>query len=393
MFEFTASVDDLKKALSVVALATVETAEDVQSHALCSYSSKKEPVAKLYLSSSDKDKMALSQIPITDVKTSDSKGIEFTADPKRLQTLISNSDSKQIKFTYDSETKTLNVYASEDSDAYVSFASFDPDEFLSFEKELEATFDVKTFNPTVFLTAVRFIQGFLPNDDKEKKFSNMFFDKGIVYGTNGSNRIGAFKSEDFADISNMTIRRVMLAPIASMLDKIEAPSIKLKASDKIIAVTSSDNAHSFGFRRSVMPMPKMPISMEVPKLDGFNIDRSMLLKKLNRLSVASREDVGLKMSLKNGDKTELLIETETDRKSHEKLTCQRLSGSAELEFYLECSKLKTVLGLFQASNVDMYIDKTKSLIYSSASLLVQQDNVEVKKPFISVGLVALGKRI
>jgi hypothetical protein len=389
MFEFIASAADLKRALSVVALATIDAAEDIQGHALFTYKAKE---TKLCLSSSDKDKMAVSQLPIVDVQGD--KGIEFTADPKRLQTLISNSDSKQIKFTYDSESKTLNVYASEDSDAYVSFASFGPDEFLSFEKELGAAFDVKTFDSTVFLTALRFIQGFLPNDDKEKKFSNLFFDKGIMYGSNGANKIGAFQSGDFAGISDMTIRRSMLTPIMAMLDRIDSPSMKLSASDKIIAVSTPDNTCSFGFRRSVIPMPKMPISITPPKLDGFNIDRSIILKKLSRLAVASREDVGLKFILKTGDKPELSIETDTDRKSHEKMACQRISGSTELEFHFECALLKTVLSLFQASDVDVYIDKTKSLVYSVADIITkQQDGSEIKKPFASVGLIALARKV
>jgi hypothetical protein len=141
-------------------------------------------------------------------------------------------------------------------------------------------------------------------------------------------------------------------------------------------------------------MPKMPISITPPKLDGFNIDRSIILKKLSRLAVASREDVGLKFILKTGDKPELSIETDTDRKSHEKMACQRISGSTELEFHFECALLKTVLSLFQASDVDVYIDKTKSLVYSVADIITkQQDGSEIKKPFASVGLIALARKV
>lgn len=396
MIEFTAAVTDLKKALAIVALATVDSAEDIQGHALFNFPGNG-PVGCFYLYSTDKDKIASSRLPVSDVK-SDKTGVtaeeifgaQFTADPRKLQALISNTDQKQIKFTYDSATKTLNVYASENSDAYVSFASFKPEEFLTFEKELRLTIDVKTFDSSMFLSAIRFIQGFLPNDDKEKKFANMFFDKGTVFGTNGSYKIGAFQSDEFSGISDLSIRRIMLSPIASMLDKTDSSTIKLSSSDKLIAISLPDDSSTFGFRRSVLTMPKMPVSVDQPKQDGFNINRTALLKKLNRLAVVSKEDVGLKMELKG---TELSIETETDRRSYEKITCQRVIGDTDLEFFMECSKVKSVLNLFQASNVDIHIDKTKCIIRSAAELVTIEGEKETKKSFISVGLLALARKI
>jgi len=392
MIEFTATVSDLKKALSIVALATVDSAEDIQGHALFNFFNYpvNEPEAHFDLYSTDKDKIASSKLPVADIKSDETGNIQFTADPKKLQALISNSDQKYIKFTYDSTTKTLNVYASENSDAYVSFASFKPEEFLTFEKELRLTVDVKTFDSSMFLSAIRFILGFLPNDDKEKKFANMFFDKGTIFGTNGSYKIGAFQSAEFSGISDLSIRRVMLSPIASMLDKVDSPMIKLSSSEKMIAISLPDDSCTFGFRRSVMTMPKMPVTVDQPTQDGFNINRTTLLKKLNRLAVVSKEDVGLKMALKG---TELSIETETDRRSYEKIACQRIIGDSDLEFFMECSKVKTVLNLFQASNVDIHIDKTKCIIRSAAELVVAEGEKETKKPFISVGLLALARKI
>jgi hypothetical protein len=394
MFEFTASIDDLKKALSVVALATTEAAEDIHAQALFRYPKQREPVSKLYLSSTDEDRIALSQLSVTDVKTSDdlaSKEIEFTADPQRLQALISNSDLKIIRFVYDPKTLTLNAYASEDSEAFISFASFDPTEFLSFEKSIDAAINVTVFNTEIFLSAIRFVQGFLPNDDKEKRFSNMFFDHGKIYGTNGSYKLAAFQCEDFSGLSNLAIRRSMLGPIVSMLDRVKSSSLKLKTSDSIVVVTSADDTYSFGFRRSTINMPKMPIQTVRPASKGFTIEPAILIKKLNRLAVASKEDVGLRLSMKEDD-NELLIETETERKSREKITCQRIAGSDSIEIFNHCSKIKSVIEPFTAASVEVYLDKN-TIIYSESEFSVKEDGVETKKPFIAVGLLATAKRV
>lgn len=384
MIKFSATTADLKRALSVVALATGDVTSNIQSHALFSIKENKG-----FLYSTDEDKIASSYFPISDIDIEGDE-IEFTADPKRVQTLITNSDSDQIKFTYDPESKTLNIYASDSKDAYVSFASFDPNNFLRLDLSKQELNQV--VNANIFLSGIKFILGFLPKDDKDKKFSNLFINNGVMYGSNGHTKIGAFKNDGIADIPNLTLRRQMLSSIVSIIDKTDMSELAVKSSNKLITFSSTDDLYCFGFRKSTIEMPKFPISIDVPELDGLNINRAILLKKLNRLSLASWEDIGIKMVFKDNENLEM--ETATDRPSYEHLPCKRISGEQSLDFVIECNKFKRVLSLFQASNIDLYVAKTKCTIYSNAEIIIEEEGKEpIKKPFTAIGLLTLARII
>ena len=149
MLNFSASTKDLKKALSVVALATGDTANTIRSHTLFKIDESRENVL---LYSTNEDKIAKSHFVVSSIEGDDSVS-EFTADPKRIQALINNSDLNEISFTYDSEKKTLNVYASDNEDAYISFASFDPKEFLTFDLSNQESNGI--VNSIVFLKGIK----------------------------------------------------------------------------------------------------------------------------------------------------------------------------------------------------------------------------------------------
>jgi hypothetical protein len=211
MTEFTTNTSELKKALSIVSMATGESAENVHGHALF-HITKDAKAALIY--TTDNDKMAASYVVMDNLST-DQDIVQFTADPKRLQTLMSSSDSSTVKLSYDKETQTLSVFVSEDSKAFVSFASFNPDSFLTFDKEIAEATLIKTLNAVIFQSGIRFIQGFLPNDDTNKKYSNLFILDGAMYGSNGSSKVGAYVSDELVDM-NVTIRRPMLPSIGAL---------------------------------------------------------------------------------------------------------------------------------------------------------------------------------
>jgi hypothetical protein len=381
MITFTTGISDLKKALSVVRLGAGEAAESIHSHAL--FVLKK---GKVILYATDEDKIALSNFS---AEYTEEKDIRFTANPKRIQELITNSDSDQIKFTYDEEEKTLNVYASEDSKSFLSFASFEPDEFLTFNKELSDRKVIKTINAEVFLNSMRFSQGYLPGDDKDKKYTNIFINEGAVYGSNGNTKIGAFKSSDLDGMETLALRKTMLSSIIAMIDKTGISNVVIKASDKFVTFSSEDNTHCFGFRKPNVDMPDLPISVKKPETIGFNIDRKIILKKLKRLSLASWESIGIKMIF---EKDNLLIETITDRVSQERMPCKHISGEEKIDFILECNPFRSVLDLFKTDEIDMYIDKKKCTIYSEADILVEEEGKEpLNKPFIAVGFMTLAR--
>jgi DNA polymerase III sliding clamp (beta) subunit (PCNA family) len=382
MIEFTAPVSDLKKALSIVALATGDNVEDIHGHALFSTD---ESGVTLY--ATDEDKMATAFLPVEGLDSGAST--RFTLDPKKLQALINTSKGDAIRFAYEDETKTLNVYASEDSDAFISFPSFDPDSFLTFNEDFATAQEVKTVEIPVVTSAIKFIQGFL-SDDKNKKYSNVYIVDGKIYGANGSSKVGAFISPSFEGV-NLVLRRALLSAISMFLDKSSVEAVSIKQTEKIIVFSTSEGLNNFAFRKSVVDVPKLPISTTVPQAEGFIVDRGALLKKLNRLFLTHNQrnpEFGLKVSVKG---TDIVMETIADRKSIEKITCERISGNGALDFTIDCIKLKDVLGLFEAERVDVYQEKGKCTLYSDAKLILKEGNPPETSPFVEIGLVTLAK--
>jgi hypothetical protein len=132
-----------------------------------------------------------------------------------------------------------------------------------------------------------------------------------------------------------------------------------------------------------MEIPNLPLVTKVPETDGFNIDCDKLTKKLNRLMLASPENFGIKFKL-NGDI--LSMETVTDRVSYEKINCRRIGKSVnDLEFIMESGFLQKILNLYEAADVDIYIDGQRCIIHSSADILIEKTNE--KRPFTAIGLL------
>jgi hypothetical protein len=379
--EFIAMIADLKKALSVVSMAVGEGSETINGHALFDVKDN-----QIFLYSSDNDKMAAAYLPVSNLSTD--KDVQFTADPKRIQKLISSSDSDVAKFVYEDATKTLNIYVSENSESYVSFASFEPENFLTFDKELESATEIKTIDANMFKAGIKFIQGFLPDKDTNKKYSNLYIVNGIMYGSNGSFKIGAFESTDLKD-TNITIRSLMLPAVNSLIDITSTPEVILSETEKIIVVSTKDQLSSFAFRKTTITVPKLPLSTKIPEMEHFNIDCKILLKKLTRLSLTSNNEIGIKINVSS---TDMSMETVADRKSYEKIICKRAPDSESLEFIVESEKFKGILSSFQAPNADLYIDKSKCIIYSNANFIFEESGKEpITKQFIAVGLMTLAK--
>jgi len=382
MIEFTTKLADFKKALNIVSLAIDESPELIKGQALFIAQASE---ALLY--ASNEDKIAKALLPIEGLQSPCS----FTIDPKRVQTLLSNSDTDIIKIGYDDESKTVLFYVSEESDSHVSFGSLDPSTAISFEEEIQEVKEIKSLDASIFLTGIKFILGFLPGDDKNKKFSHLFVTDGVMYGSNGSSKIGAFISPDIEGANKLVIRRSMLQPIVNFIDKTDTSTIIITETDKKLIFFSQDDHFCFGFRKSLIEQPKMPISVEPPNIKGFSIEKGPFIKKINRLSLTSRDDIGIKILVKNN---EISMQTISDRPSTEKSLCKAFSENTDLDFVCKCGDLKNLLGLFQASSIDAYIDKTKCIIYSKAELLVEETGKDpTKKPFTAIGLMTLARII
>jgi hypothetical protein len=153
-------------------------------------------------------------------------------------------------------------------------------------------------------------------------------------------------------------------------------------------ITTSGSSY-FGFKKSSIEPPKIPLSIEEPKVFGIKVDRSLLIKKISRLALTSREELGISFSVSDN---ELAMETASDRKSIEKIPCKLISKGSPIDFILEAGKLKNILGLFQAPEISMHIDKTRCTLYNNADLITEENGKEpIKKPFTAIGLISLAR--
>ncbi len=379
MVKFTANTAELKKSLSIVALAVGKITNHIQSHALFSIIGD-----QCHLGSTDEDKVAESLFLLSEVEGGD---IQFTADPKNMMKLLTSTDSAETDFTYEPETKTLKVFTSKSKKSFLSFASLNPEKFLMPNLELQ---ELKhTVITEVFLDGIKFAQGFI--NEKDEKFSNIYITNGVFFGANGNTKVGAFASPDMRDAPNLALRKTVLSSIASMVEKADITEIAIKTSEKLITFSSPDNSHTFGFRKSTAVTPSFPIKTDPPALPMFNVDRILFQKKLNRLSLTSWEDVGLKMTIKD---QELEMETVGERPSIETLPC-KCEAEEPIEFIIQCNKFKQVLGLYKASNVDVYVAKGRCTLYSVANIEIEEEGKEepVNKSFTAVGLMTLARLI
>lgn len=381
--DFFVQKEDMKKALSVVALATDESADHIWGHALFKIDGDN---LKLY--STNKDKIAFGTCSVSKMEGDPE---EFTADPKKVTALLSSSDMEVIRFNYKKEENTLNVYASENKNAYLSFASFEPDKFLSFESKLKTASNIATINAGIFLSGLKFIQGFLPPDDRNQKFARMYVEKGVMYGSNASNKIGAYLSPALEGLDGLIVRRPLLSSLCQMIDKINPTDINVKDANKHIIVMTPDDSFGFGFLKTTDNMIKFPISIQKPDTDAFTIDRNLFLKKLNRLAITSGNELGIKMKLRS---TDIEMNTILERSSVENIDVHRFIGKDDVEFIVDYRLAKAILGLYQASNLDIFVDKSKYTIWSEAELEIQEENKEItKKSFTAIGLVSLAREV
>ena len=394
MLKFSVNTNKMKTALDVVTFATADAFESILTHALFRVEGN-----NIHLRTTDSDRIGVASCAIENVD-GDTQ-IQFTASPKKLSALLKDSDIDQAQFVFDDGS--LRVCVSNNDKAYTTFPSFKPEEFLTFEEELVKFVDLKTVNAGVLLTGIRFITGFLPQDDKNKKFAGMYVSEGILYGSNGSNKIGAFESIDLKDLENLFIRRVMLSDIVGFIDKTDVDNTVIKSTSKMIGVFSPDGSYGLGFLKptedmSKFPMAKITMTLDRPSCDGFNIDKGPLIKKLNRMAVTADADATIKFDLlKAAEGTPGTIEMSTvcDRPSTESIACKRLTGTESFSFALEYRFLKGVLGQFQASNIDVYVDAQKCTIISEAEIEIEGPDKDkpVRKPFKEVAFLSVSRLI
>ena len=374
--------EDLKKTFGIVSLAASAQTEKISSHALVKIQDTK---ATVY--ATDGDRMAYSNFTPAEADGT----FEFTVDPKKMLEVINSTDTDSIKITYDQEAKTVSVYDSENSESVLSFPSFNSEEFLTFDSEMGKAIPMGSVDSEMLQMGLKFIQGFLPveKNPKSEKYTRLYASKGVLYGANGANKIGAFQSNELTPLDELIIRRNMLEPIAGkkgLLEQSGSSKISIITTSNMVFLTSSDNSCGFGFLRTNDAIPKYPISIDNPQCNGFNISRPGLIKKLDRLAITSAN--GIKASVEN----EILsMATVTERVSKDSIACKILRGTEKFEYTFDHKLMGSILGLFQASNLDIYIDKTKCLLISQAEL--EDITTKERKPFKAIGLMSLARAV
>lgn len=385
MVKFTAKVIDIKKALILSGLAAGKTFNNIHSHSLFIVDGN---FVSLY--STDEDKISKTFFPILEYENTEDQTPVFTADPRRIDKVLKDSnENDEIMFSYDQEKKTLKIFIHKNRKSYISFPSFNAEDFLDFRECLK-NFDISVnLSANLLMSSLKFVSGFAPKKDN-KKFSNIFIEKGVIVASDGSTKIGAFTSELFKDLPDLTIRKSMVPSILSFINKLDDCNLFLNTSDKFIILSSSDGLHYFGFRVSLITKPRIPFQLERPDTNGFNVNNNDLQNALNRLGITLWEDSGVQVTMKDH---ELMIETIIERESREIVPCEPINSN-DFEFIIECKEFEKTLKMFSASNIDIYRVKNRAVIYSSANIQYENDEEEqITIPFTAIAVKTLGRII
>lgn len=365
--------EELKRVMNVVSLAVVSKSSMKDSHALfCPTSS---DTLKVY--ATDEDRIATASCPISLLEGDAQK---FTADPKKVLALISGSETDTIIFEYIPEDKTLRIHVSENEKSFVSMPCFDPEEMVPFDEELDKMLCVRTVNAGQLLSAIRFGKGFLPTKENPN-FSCLYLSDGVMYGSNGFNRISAYQAGDWKGIETLVLRQGMLDSISQLIDRINLDDISIYTSSKFIGFFSEDKGTGFGFLKTVQEMPKFPISLDRPETGGVALDRTVLQKKLQRFQIAEGPDFSVNFVLKGtGDSAILEMTTLGDRASTENMPCIRKEGSEDQEFLVKYTHLKTLVSVYQSNSVELYVGNVTLTVFCEGKLEIDQEIVVEEEP-------------
>ena len=377
MTEFSVNSKDLKKALNITILGINDKIESVTGISI--FKILLGEVCLVY--STDNDKKALAALAIS----GQCNPVVFGVNPKNLLSFLSTTDKESLYLSYDPEKNTLIISESEKS--YISLNCVDTSSFISFEDDYSNAEKIASVNSDMFINGLKYILGYTTTDEKSK-YSSIFIKDGIIYGANGSTHIGVFKNLDLEPIAKLVIRRQMVTAISSFiitLVKDNIMEVTIKITDKSVYFCSPDELYGFGYKLSTIEPPTLPINTEFPECSGYRIDKKVLIKKLTRLALTSKDEIGIKVTATGGS---LNLETISERKSADEIPYITKIGDPESEFIIECNRFKKLLGLFDDSKIDLYSEDKYFILYSEADYLI---NDKVTKRFKQVGTIYRAK--
>jgi hypothetical protein len=382
MLEFNIPKTPLENAMKLANLSTEASENTITGHCLFEVGNKEIRV----LATDKRNKLSMSKIRIS----FEGKG-KFTANPRKILELLKTVESDTIKIGYMSDTATLQIFLSDNQESFVSLPSFDPSTYAPIAENFEKAFDLKTVNAGSFLGGLQFIKGFLT---KDQKFSNMYITKGVMYGSNGNNKAGAFTNPDLADLDELVFPLSTFTAISSLIEILvpdkggnsSVQDIVIGTSSNHVFISSPAKDFIYAFTKVQTKMPKIPITVDEPNLDGWKIDKNAFLKKLGRLQLTDIK-AGLKCTFSE-DKIQLY--TIAERASKDFLSCTKIKDSKEMTCITECRLLIEVLKQFGGNEIDFYV-KNKIVLYNKADLEFLVQGKKVMKPFICAAAISLSR--
>ena len=309
--------------------------------------------------------------------------MSFTADPRKVLKLIKTVETPSVRLEFLPESMTLQIYLSDTQDSYVSLPSFDPKSYAPITDNFEKAFDLKKVNAAVFSAGIQFIKGLL--DLKDQKFSNMYITKGVMYGSNGNSKAGAFSSPDLNDLDELVFPISTFPAVASLIEALDLQDILISTSSNHIFVNSPAKDFIFGFTKVQIKMPKIPINVDEPSFGGWTIDKNLFLKKLGRLQLSGDSKMGVKCVFK-GDRINFI--TIADRSSKDFMPCIRKKEPEDIECLAECRLLENALSQFGGSDIDFYV-KRKIILFKRGELEYLVEGIKGIQPFVSAAAVSL----
>jgi hypothetical protein len=372
MIEFSVTNENLRKALILANTATGDTKNTIESH--CLFNLKDSSLT--ILSTNKSTCFSRASLTVTGSGT-----CQFTVDPGKILNLIKMSGSDTMKFIFHPETTTLEIYASEEEDSFVSLSSLDPTTFPDIEDNFNKAFEIKAFDAGIFLKGLRFAEGFIATGKNAGKFGNVFCSDGVLYGTNGNDVAGAYTSSEFTGLNDLIFPGSIITQISNIINKLNFLEVIVKTTSNAIIISSSD--YSFGFTKVQIPIPKMIVSIQEPTSSGWDLEKNLLLKKIGRLQVSGESGMGIELCF---NPSRLDIVTKAERPSRESLPCK---GTEEAMFTADCWMLERILDLFEGDTLSVHSGKCRINLFSKGTINIQEKEGERPVPFSCAALIAL----
>lgn len=367
--EFTVSKSDFKNAIGLTrkALSKVVIQEE-RGHLLFKVNG-----PTMTIQATNNDLKARCSI---DVTNSSGEDFSFTADPKILEKLISKVEVQDINIDFDKSALTVRVYTTDSKKSFTTLQSFPPDKMLTFEDPTKRVRTEHTVNKAALVFALEFADNFLaPKKEEQKQYDFVVINKGIVFSSNGTNKMGFVALKTLEPVIDMKIRKLVLPLYVSFVEGISDPEIKLIDTDKDIGIESLDGKFYFSFLKSTLESPQ--ISREFLKSEApyITLDKSRLLKITDRLLIgnSSSSMVGIEFNL-TGDKdtSNLELKLVSTKEAVETIVCTRVGDTDQLiNRVIDSRTLKAVVGSFDTDkDVRLHIcDNGKSFkIFNSGDV-------------------------